>query len=43
MKRVGISTYVAKHGRLMENMIAHDYLCVIINNGAFPIEKILLA
>lgn len=37
MKRVGISTYVEKHGRLMENMIGHDYVRAIINNGAFPV------
>ena len=37
MKRVGITTYVEKHGRLMENMIGHDYVRAIISNGAFPV------
>lgn len=37
MKRVGITTYVEKHGRLMENMIGHDYVRAIMSNGAFPV------
>lgn len=37
MKKVGIPTYVEKHGRLMENMIGYDYVRSIINNGALPI------
>lgn len=49
MKRVGITTYVEKHDRLMENMIGHDYVRAIISNGGFPViipftqdKKILL-
>jgi len=37
MKRVGIPTYVEKHGRLMENMIGYDYVRSVINNGAIPL------
>ena len=37
MKRVGLPTYVEKHGRLMENMIGYDYVCSVINNGAIPL------
>jgi putative glutamine amidotransferase len=37
MKRVGIPTYLEKHGRLMENMIGYDYVRSVINNGAIPL------
>ena len=37
MQKAGITTYVEKHGRLMENMVGHDYIRAIINNGAFPV------
>jgi putative glutamine amidotransferase len=37
MIKAGITTYVEKHGRLMENMIGHDYVRAVINNGALPI------
>ncbi len=37
MIRAGITTYVEKHGRLMENMLGHDYIRAVINNGALPI------
>lgn len=37
MKRVGIPTYLEKHGRLMENMIGYDYVRSVINNGAIPV------
>jgi putative glutamine amidotransferase len=36
MIKAGITTYVEKHGRLMENMIGHDYIRAVINNGALP-------
>lgn len=37
MIKAGITTYVEKHGRLMENMIGHDYIRAIINNKGLPV------